>query len=202
MLSKTLRSALHLRTGRMRSRPVIAGVPAVRPAYCVYDFGATTDHLDLDDTLWDVRPALQAAERAVVMPTRFPDLCLQSTPRTELDALRRASLRKSQNLFIDQLTHIAIHLRARCAGRIMAEAPESPQRPSPRLSRRRQSYRRCVTGSPHFKSTLKSAPSPTATPTCTKQKSATVLIMRGARRSSVSASRIPPYFIRHSARLA
>lgn len=55
---------------------------------------------DLDDTLWDVRPALQAAERAQwsCLTSRFPNLCLQSTPRTELDALRRAVIAQEPEL--------------------------------------------------------------------------------------------------------
>lgn len=55
---------------------------------------------DLDDTLWDVRPALQAAERAQwsVLTSRFPTLNLDKTPREELDAVRRTVLTERPEL--------------------------------------------------------------------------------------------------------
>jgi len=55
---------------------------------------------DLDDTLWDVRPALQAAERAQwsVLTSRFPTLKLDTTPREELDAVRRTVLTERPEL--------------------------------------------------------------------------------------------------------
>lgn len=55
---------------------------------------------DLDDTLWDVRPALQAAERAQwsVLTSRFPTLNLDTTPREELDAVRRTVLTERPEL--------------------------------------------------------------------------------------------------------
>lgn len=55
---------------------------------------------DLDDTLWDVRPALQAAERAQwsVLTSRFPTLNLDRTPREELDAVRRTVLTERPEL--------------------------------------------------------------------------------------------------------
>ena len=55
---------------------------------------------DLDDTLWDVRPALQAAERAqwLFLRGRFPSLGLDTTPRDQLDAIRRSVLEKEPKL--------------------------------------------------------------------------------------------------------
>jgi len=55
---------------------------------------------DLDDTLWDVRPALQAAEQAQwsFLASRFPDLHLDSTPRETLDTIRRTVLKKEPAL--------------------------------------------------------------------------------------------------------
>lgn len=70
---------------------------------------------DLDDTLWDVRPALEAAERAQwqALATRYPNLSLAQTPPSELTALRQAVLSDRPELahhisefrevFIDQL---------------------------------------------------------------------------------------------------
>ena len=80
---------------------------------------------DLDDTLWDVRPALQAAERAqwLFLRGRFPSLGLDTTPRDQLDAIRRSVLEKEPKLahhislfreqFIDALLH-EHHLAHHC----------------------------------------------------------------------------------------
>ena len=55
---------------------------------------------DLDDTLWEVRPALQAAEQAQwsFLASRFPDLHLDSAPRETLDTIRRTVLTKEPAL--------------------------------------------------------------------------------------------------------
>ena len=65
---------------------------------------------DLDNTLWDLRPALQAAEQAQwsFLTSRFPNLSLQSTPREELAAIRRAVLTQHP-----ELTHQISLLRVR-----------------------------------------------------------------------------------------
>ena len=49
---------------------------------------------DLDDTLWDVRPALEAAEAAQwsYLNARFPSLALAATPREQIADLRRTLL--------------------------------------------------------------------------------------------------------------
>ena len=55
---------------------------------------------DLDDTLWDVRPALQAAEQAQwsFLASRFPRLNLDATPRDTLDIIRRTVLEEEPAL--------------------------------------------------------------------------------------------------------
>lgn len=84
---------------------------------------------DLDDTLWDVRPALEAAERAQwqALVTRYPNLSLAQTPPSELAALRQAVLSDRPELahhisefrevFIDQLLqHHGVPLRESALG--------------------------------------------------------------------------------------
>ena len=55
---------------------------------------------DLDDTLWDVRPALEAAEAAQwsYLNARFPVLALAATPREQIADLRRALLEEKPEL--------------------------------------------------------------------------------------------------------
>ena len=55
---------------------------------------------DLDDTLWDVRPALDAAERAQwsYLQRRFPSLELDMTPPGQLASLRQAILTEHPEL--------------------------------------------------------------------------------------------------------
>ena len=72
---------------------------------------------DLDDTLWDVRPALEAAEAAQwsYLNARFPSLALAATPREQIADLRRTLLEEKPELthhislfrqsFIEQLLH-------------------------------------------------------------------------------------------------
>jgi putative hydrolase of the HAD superfamily len=55
---------------------------------------------DLDDTLWDVRPALEAAEDAQwsYLNTRYPSIALAATAREEIATLRRALLEERPEL--------------------------------------------------------------------------------------------------------
>ena len=55
---------------------------------------------DLDDTLWDVRPALEAAEAAQwqYLEERYPSLDLRLTPGSELGAIREALLNDQPSL--------------------------------------------------------------------------------------------------------
>jgi len=55
---------------------------------------------DLDDTLWDVRPALEAAEAAQwsYLNARFPSLALAATPREQIADLRRKLLKDKPEL--------------------------------------------------------------------------------------------------------
>ena len=55
---------------------------------------------DLDDTLWDVRPALEAAEAAQwsYLNARFPSLALAATPREQIADLRRSLLEERPEL--------------------------------------------------------------------------------------------------------
>ena len=55
---------------------------------------------DLDDTLWDVRPALEAAEAAQwsYLNARFPGLALAATPPEQIADLRRALLEEKPEL--------------------------------------------------------------------------------------------------------
>ena len=55
---------------------------------------------DLDDTLWDVRPALEAAEAAQwsYLNARFPSLSLAATPREQIADLRRELLEDKPEL--------------------------------------------------------------------------------------------------------
>ena len=55
---------------------------------------------DLDDTLWDVRPALEAAEAAQwsYLNARFPVLALAATPPEQIADLRRALLEEKPEL--------------------------------------------------------------------------------------------------------
>ena len=55
---------------------------------------------DLDDTLWDVRPALEAAEAAQwsYLKARFPSLALAATPREQTADLRRKLLEDKPEL--------------------------------------------------------------------------------------------------------
>ena len=55
---------------------------------------------DLDDTLWDVRPALEAAEAAQwsYLNARFPSLALAATPREQIADLRRNLLEERPEL--------------------------------------------------------------------------------------------------------
>jgi putative hydrolase of the HAD superfamily len=55
---------------------------------------------DLDDTLWDVRPALEAAEAAQwsYLNARFPELALAATPPEQIADLRRALLEEKPEL--------------------------------------------------------------------------------------------------------
>ena len=55
---------------------------------------------DLDDTLWDVRPALEAAEAAQwsYLNFRFPTLALAATPREQIADLRRKLLEDKPEL--------------------------------------------------------------------------------------------------------
>ena len=55
---------------------------------------------DLDDTLWDVRPALEAAEAAQwsYLSARFPSLSLAATPREKIADLRRELLEDKPEL--------------------------------------------------------------------------------------------------------
>jgi len=55
---------------------------------------------DLDDTLWDVRPALEAAEAAQwsYLSTRFPSLALATTPQEQIADLRRTLLGEKPEL--------------------------------------------------------------------------------------------------------
>ena len=55
---------------------------------------------DLDDTLWDVRPALEAAEAAQwsYLNTQFPSLALAATPREQIADLRRKLLEDKPEL--------------------------------------------------------------------------------------------------------
>ena len=55
---------------------------------------------DLDDTLWDVRPALEAAEAAQwqYLEQRYPDLKLRLTPGTELKFIRNQLLTEEPTL--------------------------------------------------------------------------------------------------------
>jgi len=55
---------------------------------------------DLDDTLWDVRPALEAAEAAQwqYLEERYPSLDLRRTPGSELSAIREALLNDQPSL--------------------------------------------------------------------------------------------------------
>ena len=55
---------------------------------------------DLDDTLWDVRPALEAAERAQwsYLQTRFPSLELKTTTPDQLASLRQTIISEHPEL--------------------------------------------------------------------------------------------------------
>ena len=55
---------------------------------------------DLDDTLWDVRPALEAAEQAQwsCLRSRFPNLALEKTTRKELAIIRSTLLTQRPEL--------------------------------------------------------------------------------------------------------
>ena len=55
---------------------------------------------DLDDTLWDVRPALEAAEGAqwAYLNARYPSLSLAATPVAQISELRRALLKEKPEL--------------------------------------------------------------------------------------------------------
>ena len=55
---------------------------------------------DLDDTLWDVRPALEAAEGAQwsYLNARYPSLTLAATPTAQISELRRALLKEKPEL--------------------------------------------------------------------------------------------------------
>jgi len=55
---------------------------------------------DLDDTLWDVRPALEAAEAAQwsYLNARFPSLALAATPQEQLSDLRHTLLEEKPEL--------------------------------------------------------------------------------------------------------
>ena len=55
---------------------------------------------DLDDTLWDVRPALEAAEAAQwsYLNARFPSLALRATPPEQIADLRRTLLEDKPEL--------------------------------------------------------------------------------------------------------
>ncbi len=55
---------------------------------------------DLDDTLWDVRPALEAAEAAQwsYLNARCPSLALAATPREQIADLRRKLLKDKPEL--------------------------------------------------------------------------------------------------------
>ena len=55
---------------------------------------------DLDDTLWDVRPALEAAEAAQwsYLNVRFPALALAATPREQIADLRRQLIEEQPEL--------------------------------------------------------------------------------------------------------
>ena len=55
---------------------------------------------DLDDTLWDVRPALEAAEAAQwsYLNARFPSLALGATPPEQIANLRRSLLEDKPEL--------------------------------------------------------------------------------------------------------
>lgn len=55
---------------------------------------------DLDDTLWDVRPALEAAERAQwqSLAMRYPHLSLATTPSSELATIRQTLLKDRPEL--------------------------------------------------------------------------------------------------------
>ncbi len=55
---------------------------------------------DLDDTLWDVRPALEAAEDAQwsYLNARYPSLALAATPRKEISKLRQVLLAERPEL--------------------------------------------------------------------------------------------------------
>ena len=74
---------------------------------------------DLDDTLWDVRPALEAAEQAQwsYLRSRFPNLALEATTREELATIR-ITLRKqrpelSHQISLFRETFIEQFLRSR-----------------------------------------------------------------------------------------
>ena len=55
---------------------------------------------DLDDTLWDVRPALEAAEGAQwsYLNARYPSLSLAATPVAQISELRRGLLKEKPEL--------------------------------------------------------------------------------------------------------
>ena len=55
---------------------------------------------DLDDTLWDMRPALEAAEQAQwsYLRSRFPNLALEATTREELATIRSTLLTERPEL--------------------------------------------------------------------------------------------------------
>ena len=55
---------------------------------------------DLDDTLWDMRPALEAAEAAQwsYLNARFPAMALAATPRAQIADLRRKLLEDKPEL--------------------------------------------------------------------------------------------------------
>tara|TARA_B100000035_G_scaffold125192_1_gene106589 strand:- start:273 stop:989 length:717 start_codon:yes stop_codon:yes gene_type:complete len=55
---------------------------------------------DLDDTLWDVRPALEAAEAAqwCYLNARFPSLALAATPQEQMANLRRQLIEEQPEL--------------------------------------------------------------------------------------------------------
>ena len=55
---------------------------------------------DLDDTLWDVRPALEAAEQAQwsYLRSRFPNLSLEAITREELATIRSTLLTQRPDL--------------------------------------------------------------------------------------------------------
>ena len=65
---------------------------------------------DLDDTLWDVRPALEAAEAAQwsYLSARFPSLALATTPQEQIVDLRRTLLEEKPEL----MHHISLFRRS------------------------------------------------------------------------------------------